>query len=92
MDLIFTELLKVLPFGQAIGLALLLILLKIVQDLKTQLQLMNGSVRELKQWATSHERSNDQRHVSIEANLNREHADMQSQLEEIRERCATHRR
>lgn len=69
MEAIFSELLKIMPVGQVLGLVLLVIILRMIRDVRDQFREMNGSLREVRVWAREHEKLDDERHRSLVSRL-----------------------
>ena len=61
MDTLITELLKIFPIGQVVGLLLLGVLVYMVHEVRTQIMTLNGSIRELKIWSTEHDKRDTER-------------------------------
>lgn len=65
MELLISEAMKIMPPGQVLVLVMLAFIMKLIRDVRDQFRLLNGSVKELKAWATHHEKQDDQRHEEV---------------------------
>lgn len=61
MEQIIHEMMKVLPAGQALGLILLVYMMKVLKEVRDQVREINGSMREMKEWQKGHELLDDER-------------------------------
>ena len=67
MDVLVNELLKILPLGQVLGLALLVVLVKMVRDLQRDLGQATASILKLDVWSGQHEKQDEDRFKEIRA-------------------------
>jgi len=69
MELLFTEAMKIMPAGQVMVLVLLYFVMRLIKELRDEFRKMNGSVKELKQWAKQHEDYDRERFEDIKRRL-----------------------